>query len=96
MPVKLKTHSMGSSGRAKRSSPSFLTIATIAAPCAGRAVSGVVAIRACLRGWSPEEKRSRQMQRGFQIRSMRGPLVKAGPFYLALGFLEGELTSRLR
>jgi hypothetical protein len=39
---------------------------TIAAPCAGRTISGVIAIRACLRGEDPERKRSRQLQRGFE------------------------------
>ena len=44
-----------------------LRISTIAAPCAGRTVSSVVAIRAYLGGEDPERERSRELQRGFQI-----------------------------
>ena len=43
-----------------------LTIPTIAAPCAGRTVSSVVAIWACLGGEGPGRKGSRQFQRGFE------------------------------
>jgi len=46
--------------------PSFLSTSTIAAACARRTISGVIAIRACLRGEDPERKRSRQLQRGFE------------------------------
>jgi len=45
---------------------SSLRTSTVAAPCAGRAISAVIAIRACLRGEDPERKRSRQLQRGFE------------------------------
>src|SRR5690242_7983925 len=44
----------------------FLLPSTLAAACAGRTVSGVIAIRACLRGEDPERKRSRQLQRSFE------------------------------
>ena len=52
---------------------------TIAAPCAGRTISGVIAIRACLRGEDPERKRSRQLQRGFETAAgtlSRDPCVR--------------------
>jgi len=45
---------------------SSFTIPTIAAACAWRAVSGVIAIRAYLGGDDPERKGSRQLQRGFK------------------------------
>jgi hypothetical protein len=49
-----------------RGAPSSFCSLTIAAPCAGRTVASVIAIRACLRGEDPERKRSRQLQRGFE------------------------------
>ena len=45
---------------------SSLSTSTIAAPCAGRTVPGVIAIRAYLGSDGPGRKRSRQLQRGFE------------------------------
>jgi hypothetical protein len=45
---------------------SFMTASTIAAACAWRTVSGVVAIRACLGSEGPGRKGLRQLRRGFK------------------------------
>jgi hypothetical protein len=46
---------------------------TLAAPCAGRTVAGVIAIRAYPGGKDPERKSSRQFQRGLKLlRALRG------------------------
>ena len=56
-----------SRGKERRpGSASTFSPSTIAAPCAGRAVSGVVAIRAYLRGEDPERKSSREFHRSFE------------------------------
>ena len=52
---------------------SSLSTSTIAAPCAGRTVSAVAAIRAYLRGEHPDGKRLRQFQRSFEAVACRPP-----------------------
>jgi len=58
---------------------SSLSTSTIAAPCAGRTVPGVIAIRAYLGSDGPGRKRSRQLQRGFETAAgtlSRDPCVR--------------------
>src|SRR5262249_8432495 len=50
---------------------SHLSPSTIAAPCAGRTVSAVIAIRAYALGEDPGGKGSRQVQRGFKAAANR-------------------------